>query len=184
MPLSDAELLARLQDAGEAFVSGERLAHEAGISRAALAKRVARLRRRGHVIEGKRSQGYRLCATADTELSAAALEAAVAPNRLGHRVHFRPVTGSTNADLLALARDGAEEGEVVIAERQTAGRGRLGRTWESPPGGNLYLSVLFRPPPTLSPRYAPSFTLAAGGALARIARGPPRRGLSGNAGRR
>ena len=66
-----------------------------------------------------------------------------------------PVTGSTNTDLLALARDGAEEGLWLRAERQTGGRGRQGRTWESPPG-NLYASTLVRlreadpPAPTLA----------------------------------
>jgi BirA family biotin operon repressor/biotin-[acetyl-CoA-carboxylase] ligase len=51
-------------------------------------------------------------------------------------------TGSTNADLLVLARDGAPEGVVLVADHQTAGRGRLGRTWEAPPGSSLLLSVL------------------------------------------
>lgn len=60
----------------------------------------------------------------------------------------RPVvlssTGSTNADLMALARDGAPEGTVVVADEQTAGRGRLGRTWISAPGAGLWFSVLVR----------------------------------------
>lgn len=54
-------------------------------------------------------------------------------------------TGSTNADLLALARAGEPEGVVLVADHQTAGRGRLGRTWEAPPGSSLLLSVLTRP---------------------------------------
>ena len=170
MPISDADLLARLHAAGDDFISGQALAHDAGITRAALAKRIGRLRQRGHVIEGKPSRGYRLVARAKDELSAPALEAAVAPCRLGATVHYHSVTGSTNADLMDLARAGAPEGVVVVADRQTAGRGRLGRRWESPPGGNLYMSVLLRPPATLSPSRAPSFTLAAGVALARTVR--------------
>jgi BirA family transcriptional regulator, biotin operon repressor / biotin---[acetyl-CoA-carboxylase] ligase len=55
-------------------------------------------------------------------------------------------TGSTNADVLALARDGAPEGVVVVADHQSAGRGRYDRTWVAPPGGSLLLSVLLRPP--------------------------------------
>lgn len=54
-------------------------------------------------------------------------------------------TGSTNADLLALAGDGAADGTVLVADHQTAGRGRLGRTWEAPPGASLLFSVLVRP---------------------------------------
>jgi BirA family biotin operon repressor/biotin-[acetyl-CoA-carboxylase] ligase len=55
-------------------------------------------------------------------------------------------TGSTNADVLALARDGAPEGVVVVADHQSAGRGRYDRTWLAPPAGSLLLSVLLRPP--------------------------------------
>jgi len=55
-------------------------------------------------------------------------------------------TGSTNADALELARQGEREGVVVVADHQTAGRGRAGRTWTAPPGAGLLLSVLLRPP--------------------------------------
>jgi BirA family biotin operon repressor/biotin-[acetyl-CoA-carboxylase] ligase len=54
-------------------------------------------------------------------------------------------TGSTNADALALARDGEPEGIVLVADHQTAGRGRLGRTWQAPPGGSLLCTILLRP---------------------------------------
>lgn len=54
-------------------------------------------------------------------------------------------TGSTNADLLELARAGAPEGIALVADHQTAGRGRLGRAWIAPPGASLLLSLLFRP---------------------------------------
>lgn len=60
-------------------------------------------------------------------------------------VRWVPETGSTNADLLALAADGAADGVVLVSDHQTAGRGRLGRTWEAPPGSSLLVSVLIRP---------------------------------------
>jgi BirA family biotin operon repressor/biotin-[acetyl-CoA-carboxylase] ligase len=72
-----------------------------------------------------------------------------------------PETGSTNTDLLALARDGAPEATWLHAERQTGGRGRQGRSWESPPG-NLYASTLVR----LSPADPPAPTLALAAAVA------------------
>lgn len=56
-----------------------------------------------------------------------------------------PETGSTNDDVLAMARAGAPEGVVLVADHQTAGRGRLDRTWEAPPGSSLLMSVLLRP---------------------------------------
>lgn len=59
-------------------------------------------------------------------------------------------TGSTNADALALARAGAPEGIVLVADHQTAGRGRLGRTWQAPAGASLLATVLLRPAPELA----------------------------------
>jgi BirA family transcriptional regulator, biotin operon repressor / biotin---[acetyl-CoA-carboxylase] ligase len=71
-------------------------------------------------------------------------------------------TGSTNADAMALARAGAAEGVVVVADHQTAGRGRRDRTWVAPPGGSLLLSVLLRPPAGV----ACAVTMATGVSLA------------------
>ncbi|MGH9244853.1 MAG: biotin--[acetyl-CoA-carboxylase] ligase [Acidimicrobiales bacterium] len=71
-------------------------------------------------------------------------------------------TGSTNADLMALAGDGAAEGIVLVADHQTAGRGRLGRQWVAPPGSGLLVSVLLRPPAAV----AAVMTMAASTALA------------------
>ena len=69
---------------------------------------------------------------------------AVADTRF-HDVRWRSETGSTNADLLALAADGAPEGVVLVADHQSAGRGRLGRVWTAPPKASVLLSVLLRP---------------------------------------
>ena len=66
------------------------------------------------------------------------------PRRFVDVRHVRE-TGSTNADLMALARSGAPDGVVLVADHQTGGRGRLGRSWEAPPGSSLLMSVLFRP---------------------------------------
>ena len=87
--------------------------------------------------------------------------AALAGSRFAD-VRWVAETGSTNADLLALARDGAPEGIVLVADHQTAGRGRLGRTWEAPPGASLLVSVLLRPPAAV----ADAVTMAAGVAMA------------------
>ena len=71
--------------------------------------------------------------------------ALVRPGGLWREVRVVAETGSTNADLLAVARDGAREGVVLVAEAQTAGRGRMGRRWTSPPRAGLTFSVLLRP---------------------------------------
>ena len=64
---------------------------------------------------------------------------------IGRRIEYHAEVESTNTEALHLAQQGAEEGTVVIAEAQSAGRGRLNRSWESPPSMNLYLSVVLRP---------------------------------------
>ena len=84
--------------------------------------------------------------------------------RLGGRIECVDETDSTNTDLLAAGRSGAPEGTVLIAEAQRRGRGRLGRSWSSPAGLNLYCSVLLRP--ELPPEDVPLLTLVAGVAVA------------------
>jgi BirA family transcriptional regulator, biotin operon repressor / biotin---[acetyl-CoA-carboxylase] ligase len=83
------------------------------------------------------------------------------------RPHVVMSTGSTNADLLSLARDGAPEGTVVVSDEQTAGRGRLGRTWVSAPGSGLWCSVLVRLAPDAGQGLLP---LLAGVAVAEAVR--------------
>jgi len=84
--------------------------------------------------------------------------------RLDVKFHYFPSIGSTNSEARRLAENGAAEGEIVIAEAQSQGRGRLGRAWESPPLANLYLSIILRP--HLPPVHAPQITLMAAVALA------------------
>src|SRR5919108_6640842 len=69
----------------------------------------------------------------------------VRPGSMWTRIDILDRTESTNADAAAAARDGAPEGLVVTAEHQAAGRGRLGRSWESPPRSGLAVSVVLRP---------------------------------------
>jgi len=87
----------------------------------------------------------------------------LATRRLGKHFHYFSEIDSTNSYARQLARRGAVEGEVIVAEAQTRGRGRLGRTWESPPFLNLYCSIILRP--KLPPVNAPQLTLMAAVAL-------------------
>jgi len=88
----------------------------------------------------------------------------LATSRLGNKIHYFSAVDSTNSCARQLAERGAEEGEIVIAESQNHGRGRLGRPWVSPPYLNLYFSVVLRP--KLPPIDAPQITLMAAVALA------------------
>lgn len=98
----------------------------------------------------------------------AALEAALADTIFAGKLHFFPVTDSTNADALAAARSGEPHGSVYLADEQRAGRGRADHAWNSSAGDGLYVSVLLRPP--FAAARLPLLPLAAGLAAAEAIR--------------
>ena len=149
----------------ESVVSGERLSDALRISRAAIWKHVEQLRRRGYRIEAEHARGYRLVGIPD-RLLPEEIVARLSARRLGRRVVYFEETDSTNLQAMRLAREGAVEGTLIVAERQTHGRGRLGRSWVSPAFVNLYGSWILRP--TLAPADAPQLSLAAALAVARV----------------
>ena len=83
----------------------------------------------------------------------------------GKTVHFATETDSTNLWIKRLAKEGASEGTLALAEFQSAGRGRLGRSWEVPEGTSVMMSILLRP--KFEPQYAPTLTLVMGMAVAK-----------------
>jgi BirA family biotin operon repressor/biotin-[acetyl-CoA-carboxylase] ligase len=136
--MDEQAILRRL---AEGPVSGDGLARAAGVTRAAVWKRIEGLREAGVAIEAAPGQGYRLVIPLDL-LDADALRAAVpAPVAAGiARLDVAWSIDSTNSELLR--RGAPSRGvDVLLAERQTGGRGRRGRPWQSPLGANLYLSV-------------------------------------------
>ncbi len=148
------ERLVKLLEKASGFVSGQEAGGTLGITRAALWKRINALRARGFNIEARRGIGYRLVEA--PEFSAEGLKSS-ARGRLGRAMVFLDETGSTNDVAMGLAAEGAPHGTVVVAERQSRGKGRLGRRWVSPPGANIYMSVVLRP--ALHPRDATLLTL-------------------------
>lgn len=144
-----------------AWHSGEDLATQFGVSRAALAKRVDKLREWPLAIESRQGLGYRLTRPLE-RLDAARLHAAVP----ALRVQVLPVVDSTNTRLLDA--DPAQDPQALFAELQTAGRGRRGRQWISPFGANLYLSLAWSWPAW--PRELSALSLAVGVACARALR--------------
>ncbi|RDI96316.1 biotin--[acetyl-CoA-carboxylase] ligase [Meiothermus sp. QL-1] len=149
-------LLAHLS---EQYQSGEALARRLGVSRTAVWKQVALLRQAGYPVETQRGQGYRLSPGSPTPQALEALRR----GRFGAFYAYLGTVESTQDVLRQWAQDGAEEGSVVLAERQRKGRGRRGRSWQSEPGKSLTFSLLLRP--CLSPSILPLFSLAAGLAL-------------------
>ncbi|MEW6431015.1 MAG: biotin--[acetyl-CoA-carboxylase] ligase [Myxococcota bacterium] len=166
--LSNEEMiLSFLAEGGDEFVSGAALSDKLGLSRTAVWKHVERLRELGYRIDAQPARGYRLVEVPD-RLTALELLPLLATRELGRTVHHFESTESTNRVAFELAQDGAFHGEVVIAEAQTAGKGRRGRSWSSPPGKNLYCSVILRP--EIPPARAPELTLVAAVALAETLR--------------
>lgn len=145
------------------YVSGEEIGRHLGASRAAVWKQVQALRRKGFGIEGARGAGYRLLGRPD-RIEEEELISRLSPGSMWNSFHLFPVTDSTNVRAAHFAEGGSPHGTVVCADSQTGGRGRLGRTWESPPGVNLYVSLLLRP--AIEPREAPRLTLVTAVALA------------------
>jgi BirA family biotin operon repressor/biotin-[acetyl-CoA-carboxylase] ligase len=150
-------------EGAETIVSGAALARRLGISRNAVWKQVKSLRSEGWDVETVPSRGYRLNARPDV-LDESAIRRHLKASTIGRRLVCLPVTGSTNDDAARAARGGEPEGTVVIADAQTAGRGRLGRSWVSVRGLNLCLSVVLRP--RIVPAAAPQLSLVAGLAVA------------------
>ena len=143
-------------------IPGPKIASEIGVTRSTVWDYIERLRELGVDIKGHPATGYQLRKLPDLLLPSL-IRPELGDNVIGQRVvhYFR--TGSTNDDAFKLAARGAAHGTVVVAEEQTAGRGRFGRRWISEKSVGIYSSTLLRPP--LAPAAAPILTLAAGVAV-------------------
>jgi BirA family transcriptional regulator, biotin operon repressor / biotin---[acetyl-CoA-carboxylase] ligase len=147
----------------DGFVSGESLAAEIGVSRAAVWKKINLLREKGYEIEAVPRLGYRLASKPDVLLSSD-IRTDLKTGFVGHRIVQLRLVESTNEKAKSLAAEGAENGTMVIAEEQLAGKGRLSRKWTSPPGG-LWLSIILRPELPLAD--APKLSIAVAVAVAK-----------------
>ena len=159
----DEEIIRLLKDHSPGFLSGEEISRRLKVTRAAIWKRVRHLRALGYEIEASTRMGYRLIRSPDL-LTPPEIRPLLWTKWMGSRIHHLHAVDSTNAIAYQLALQGAEEGEIVVAESQKQGRGRLGRKWFSPPLSNLYLSVILRP--EIPPQQASLMTLMAAVATA------------------
>lgn len=143
-PSAPALVLRLLLEAGKDVRSGQDMAATLGCSRAAVGKAVAALRSQGLVIDAKPRLGYRLVSE-PRQVLPARVEARLEPGSLGlPLIHFAEID-STNLEARRRAEAGAGHGVCVVAEMQSAGRGRLGRVWTAPKNTCLLLSVIMRP---------------------------------------
>jgi BirA family biotin operon repressor/biotin-[acetyl-CoA-carboxylase] ligase len=159
----DEDILRLLRKHPSVFLSGEEISHRLKVTRTAVWKRVKHLRTLGYEIEALTRSGYRLIRSPDL-LTPSEVKPILRTKWMGKKIHYFHTIDSTNSMAYQLALKGAREGEVVIAESQKKGRGRLGRHWFSPPSLNLYLSVILRP--KIPPHQASLITLMAAVATA------------------
>lgn len=157
------KLLGLLENHREEYLSGEELAKTLAVSRAAVWKAVKSLQQEGYPIDAVTNRGYRLSRGGD-RLSAPGIRKYLEPGYRDIPITVAEETLSTNTALRALAEAGAPEGTVYIAQGQTGGRGRMGRSFYSPAGTGLYLSLLLRPV-SWKPARAAQLTAAAAAAM-------------------
>ena len=148
------QMLKALRECSD-YLSGEMLSNKLGTSRVSIWKQIRSLKKDGYIIEAS-PKGYKLISAPDLLLPYEFPD-------LEQRIHYFPEIGSTMDAARELAKKGAGEGTIVIAEVQTHGRGRLRREWLSPKGG-IYFNLLLRP--RISPAYAPRINLMASVAVA------------------
>lgn len=147
MSLKD-EVLGYLEGHREESVSGESLAEQFGVSRSAVWKAIKTLRDEGFNIDAGTNRGYRLAPGSDI-LTASGMGQYLLPE-LRDRLTVLGETDSTNNRARDLASAGAPSGTAVVADRQTSGKGRMGRAFASPSGSGIYLSIVADPEADMS----------------------------------
>jgi BirA family biotin operon repressor/biotin-[acetyl-CoA-carboxylase] ligase len=153
------ELLALLADNPLNVISGARIAKEIGVTRATVWRWVQTLRSLGVKVKGHPRTGYQVERVPDL-LVPQLLRPRLTGTLFGKRIHHFFKIGSTNEIAFSLGQQEEPHGAVVLAEEQTAGRGRAGRTWHSEKSAGIYVSILLRP--AIPPGQAPALTLLAG----------------------
>ncbi len=139
------QILNILESAKGSFVSGEEIAERLSVSRNAIWKSINALKKDGHIIEAVTNKGYCLSEKSNV-FTSQSVYANLSPElnkRL--KISVLKTVDSTNTELKLMAENGSSEGTILIALEQTAGRGRLGRSFYSPKDTGLYMSILLRP---------------------------------------
>ena len=150
-------ILKLLQENPEGYVSGAHISDQLGVSRTAVWKHIQALQREGIKIEAVTNRGYKIVGTANV-LHPAFIEPMLQTRWLGREITYINSIPSTNQLARQMAVQGCPHGSVVLAEEQTAGRGRLGRGWVNQKGKDLCMSMVLRP--RLEAQHAPRYTLA------------------------
>lgn len=151
-------VLKRLKQANGEYVSGEELGNILNVSRTSVWKYIKDLKEDGYNIESSSRKGYRLLEKNDI-LNAFEIKSYLNTGYIGKKVFYFKEISSTNIEAKRLAAEDCEDGTVVVAERQTQGRGRLGRAWDSMNEKGAWMSIVLRP--KMLPQDVQIITLAA-----------------------
>ncbi|MDY5846440.1 MAG: biotin--[acetyl-CoA-carboxylase] ligase [Bariatricus sp.] len=161
------EILKMLRQTND-YLSGQQICDTFHVSRTAVWKVITQLKEEGYEIEAVRNRGYRLTSSPDV-LSEKEITSRLKTKWAGTCLEFEEVVDSTNIRAKELGEKGAPHGTLVVAEQQTAGKGRRGRSWVSPPGSSIYMTLLLKP--EVEPSRAPMLTLLMAYAIADAFRG-------------
>ncbi|MFP4660640.1 MAG: biotin--[acetyl-CoA-carboxylase] ligase [Halanaerobiales bacterium] len=154
----DIKLVEYLHNSRGEYLSGEELSKKLGVSRTAIWKHIKKLREKGYRIDSVTNKGYSLKGIPD-RITLEEIKIILDTEEMGKELLVYDSLASTNEKAKELARQGYESGTIVIAEEQTAGKGRLGRQWYSPAETGLWLSIILRP--DLLPIKSPYLTIIA-----------------------
>ena len=151
------ELLKILRGSDD-YVSGQQLCDQFGVSRTAIWKAIGQLREEGYDIEAVKNRGYRLGSGEVPDLlTSSEIVSRLHTEQIGKNCIFLETVDSTNNYAKRIAEQGAETGTLVVAEEQTGGKGRRGRSWETPKGANIAMTILLKP--QIRPEHASRLTL-------------------------
>ena len=161
-----AEILKMLRET-DGYVSGQELCNKFGVSRTAVWKAINQLKENGYEIEAVQNKGYHLLSAPDI-MDKTELESIHATEWAGCEIYYFDSIDSTNTKATELAEEGHPSGTLVVADRQTAGKGRRGRSWESPTGIGIFMTLMLKP--EINPNNASMLTLVAAMATTRAIR--------------
>lgn len=158
------EEILRLLRSADGYISGQELCNRFGVSRTAVWKAINQLKEAGYEIEAQQNKGYRLMAAPDL-MTEAEIKSLMHTEWVAKEVLYFDTIDSTNTKAQELAEKGYPSGTLVVADKQEAGKGRRGRSWVSPSGTGIFMTLMIKP--DINPNNASMLTLVAALAVAK-----------------
>ena len=158
------EEILRLLRSADGHISGQELCNRFGVSRTAVWKAINQLKETGYEIEAQQNKGYRLMAAPDL-MTEAEIKSLMHTDWVAKEVLYFDTIDSTNTKAQELAEKGYPSGTLVVADKQESGKGRRGRSWVSPSGTGIFMTLMIKP--DINPNNASMLTLVAALAVAK-----------------